>query len=166
VDQAPLRCRTARGSLEDLRAFNRPAVLYLTDEQGAALEATLVALDERSATLMIGGERQQLPLTALATSWSGRYSLLWHSPVPAVDQIRLGDKGSAVSWLAGQLSAVAGKPVEAKDDVVFDDAMRQSVRAFQLGNGLTPDGQVGLQTMIKLSAAGDAAAPSLRHVHG
>ncbi|MBV8465473.1 MAG: AAA family ATPase [Burkholderiales bacterium] len=166
ADGAPLRCRTARGSLEELRAFDRPAVLYLVDERGMPLEATLVALDDAHATLVIGGQRERLPFAALAGSWSGRYSLLWRAPIPYAEQIRLGDKGGAVDWLAGQLASSAGKPAQAVENVVFDEALRQSIRAFQLNNGLTPDGQVGLQTMIKLSVAGDANAPSLRHAHG
>jgi general secretion pathway protein A len=123
-------------------------------------------LDDTHATLLIGGQRERLPLAALAGSWSGRYSLLWRAPVPYVDQVRLGDKGRAVDWLAGQLTSTAGKPARAVENAVFDETLRRSIRTFQLNNGLTPDGQVGLQTMIKLSAAGDTAAPSLRHVHG
>ena len=41
------------------------------------------------------------------------------------------------------------------------EPLMQQVRAFQLAQGLLPDGAAGPQTMIRLSALADAAAPSL-----
>jgi len=45
-----LRCRSARGGLDELRRLNRPAVLLMRDDQGREFHAALVALAGKSAT--------------------------------------------------------------------------------------------------------------------
>jgi len=76
-----LRCRTARGGLDDLRQFNRPAVLQMRDPhgQGQSYFATLTGLDEKSARFAIGAKNTTVALGALASQWSGHYILLWRT---------------------------------------------------------------------------------------
>lgn len=161
VESIGLRCRTARGGLDDLRQFNRPAVLHLRNDQGVEFYGTLTSLDERSATFAIAGEIKTVALGALATQWSGYYTLLWRAPPDSLDNLQPGRRGPAVNWLSGQLARVQNKGAENPKDAVFDTILIRQLKQFQLAQGLTPDGALGPQTMIRLSAVDEQAAPKL-----
>ncbi len=161
-----LRCLNERGGLDELRELNLPAVLLMQDRQGQKFNATLTKLDERSATLAIGEEARAVSLTAFAEQWSGHYTLLWRMPPVAHKKLRPGDHGPDVEWLAKQLAQLDGKAAETTKDPVFDDAMMRQIKQFQLAHGLIPDGSVGLQTMMHLSAATDMTVPKLNRKQG
>jgi general secretion pathway protein A len=161
-----LRCRTARGGLDELRQMNRPAVLFMRDNQGQEFYATLTRLDNQSATFTVGTETRTVALADLAEKWSGHYTLLWRMPPVASLAIKPGERGPDVVWLSSQLAQIFGKTAEPGKDPVFDEAMVRQVKQFQLVQGLTPDGSVGSQTMIRLSSAADLTAPKLSHEQG
>ena len=161
-----LRCRTSRGGLDELRQLNRPAVLHMRDDQDQEFYATLTQLDDKSATFTIGTAARTVALGALAAQWSGHYTLLWRVPPVALKNIRLGERGPDVEWLSKQLAQVHGKTAETTKDPVFDEAMVRQVKQFQLVQGLTPDGSVGPQTLVRLSSAADRTAPKLIHEQG
>ena len=156
-----LRCKSGRGGLEEVRKANRPAVFRLRDTQGRNFFATLLALDDKRARFTVGTQTTTIALESLADQWSGEYTLLWRGPPGKSEAIRSGARGPAVQWLAGALAGASGQSLAPSDANVFDAALMQQVRAFQLAQGLLPDGAVGPQTMIRLSALADAAAPSL-----
>ncbi len=159
-----LRCKNARGGLDDLRQFNRPVVLQMQDtagqNQGQSYFATLTALDDKSATFAIGAKSTTVALGALASQWSGNYTLLWRAlPDAPRKTLRPGERGPDVEWLSRQLAQVQGRAAEA--GTVFDEAMVQHLKQFQLAQGLAPDGALGPQTLLRLSAAADTTAPKL-----
>lgn len=156
-----LRCRTGRGGLDELRQLNRPAVLFMQDGLGQAFYATLTRLDDQSATFTIGTENRVVALGALAEQWSGDFALLWRVPSVASRKIQPGERGPDVAWLRHQLAQIYGTAAEPGQDPVFDEAMVRQVKQFQLMQGLAPDGTVGAQTMMRLSAAADMTAPKL-----
>ena len=161
-----LRCRTARGGLDDLRQFNRPAVLQIRDArmQNQTYSATLVGLDAKSATFAIGAKTTTVALGALASQWSGHYTLLWRNQPDAPRTVRPGERGPAAQWLSKQLAQVQGGAAEA--DPVFDDAMAYRLKQFQLTQGLVPDGTLGPQTLMRLSSVADKTAPTLLYARG
>ncbi|GAO35335.1 peptidoglycan-binding protein [Sulfuricella sp. T08] len=158
-----LRCRTTRGGLDELRQLDRPAVLHLRDNQGQEFHAALTQLDDKSATFTIGTATRTVAIDALAAQWSGHYTLLWRLPPVARKNIRQGERGPDVEWLGKQLAQVQGKAAETTADPVFDEAMVSQVKQFQLIQGLTPDGAVGSQTLMRLSGVADRTAPKLSH---
>ena len=161
-----LRCRIARGGLNELRQLNRPAVLKMRDDRGQDFDAALTALDGRSATFAIGAQTTVVALTALAAQWSGQYTLLWRLPPDASEKTRPGDRGPAVAWLSQQLARVQHRAADASKDPVFDDGLLRQVKQFQLAQGLIPDGAVGPQTLMRLASAADATAPKLSSMPG
>ena len=161
AERAGLRCRAARGGLDEVREMNRPAVMHLRDEQGREFYATLLQLDDQSATLAVGGETRQIALSALAVQWSGNYTVLWRTPPQAHQSIQYGARGPAVAWLSQQLASGSGGAAQTTGDPVFDDALVRRVREFQLAQGLIPDGIVGPQTLMRLSIVSDQSAPKL-----
>jgi general secretion pathway protein A len=156
-----LRCRTARGGLNELRQLNRPAVLRMRDDQGDEFHATLLKLLPKAATFAVGSETTTVDLGALAAQWSGHYSLLWRAPPDVHGTIRPGDRGPAVAWLSRHLAQMQGRSAGNPGDLVFDDVLMHHVKQFQLARGLIPDGTVGPETLIRLAAAADQTAPKL-----
>jgi len=161
-----LRCRSARGGLDELRELNRPAVLLLRDESGREFNATLSALDDRTASFNVGAHTRTVAIGALAAQWSGQYSLLWRMPADARVNIRSGERGPAVAWLARQLAQAQGRTLETGEAALFDEALLRQVKQFQLAEGLIPDGVVGTRTLMRLAGVGDATAPKLSRKPG
>jgi len=156
-----LQCRAARGGLEELRQYNRPAVLLMNDNKGQEFYATLTRLDDHSATLSIGQESRIVALGGLAEQWSGQYTLLFRKPPIMRQKIRLGDSGPDVEWVKNQLEQLYGKVTTTNREHVFDEAMMRQVKDFQLVHGLAPYGTVGAQTMLRLGSEADSSAPKL-----
>lgn len=156
-----LRCRIARAGLEELRQLNRPAVLSVRDHLGNEFYATLIALSDQTATFIIGSETRTIALDELAERWSGHYTMLWRIPPAEIKNLRLGDSGAGARWLDQQLALAQGKTSENRDNAVFDTEMKRRLKAFQLAQGLVPDGTIGQQTLIRLSSVADQDAPRL-----
>ena len=156
-----LRCRSARGGLDELHRLNRPAALLMRDGQGREFHAALIALDDKSAIFAIGAETRTVALGALGAQWSGQYTLLWRMPPDARENIRSGERGPAVQWLIRQLAQAQGGVAGPSKDPQFDDVLQRQVKQFQLAQGLIPDGVVGPQTVMRLAGVGDRTAPKL-----
>ena len=156
-----LRCRSARAGLDELRQLNRPAVLLMQDQQGRYFHAALIALDDKTATFVIGAQTRTVALGALAVQWAGQYTVLWRMPPDARENIRWGERGPAVQWLIRQLAQAQGQVADATKAPLFDDVLERQVKQFQLAQGLVPDGLVGPQTVMRLAGVGDRTAPEL-----
>ena len=161
AERLGLRCRAARGGLDELRQLNRPAILQMRDGRGQEFHATLTELEDNTATFAVGAETKAVSIGALAAQWNGRYTLLWRMPRDVQENIRQGERGAAVEWLSRQLAQVQGRAVDANKNALFDDVLLRQVKQFQLAQGLVPDGAVGPQTLMRLSAVADQAAPKL-----
>ncbi len=166
AEKAGLRCRVARGGLDELREINRPAVLNMRDEQGQEFYATLTRLEGNTATLAFANETRPVALGVLANQWSGHYTVLWRMPAPAHEHILLGEHGAAVAWLNQQLPQGHGGTAQVSEDPVFDDTIVRRIKQFQLARGLIPDGVVGPQTLLRLSIQSDKSAPKLMREPG
>ncbi len=156
-----LRCRNVRGGFDELKNFNRPAVLSLRDRRGREFYATLTALNDDTATVMVGTSTRSITHSALVTQWSGDYIIVWRSPPFAQENIWPGERGPAVQWLRKQLAILQNTPEDATDDPSFDDALVDQIKQFQREHGLIPDGAIGLPTLVRLSSMADPTAPSL-----
>jgi general secretion pathway protein A len=156
-----LQCRVARGGLEELRQYNRPAVLLMKDNKDQESYATLTRLDDHSANLILGMESRTVNLAMLAEQWSGQYTLLFRKPPVKRQKIQLGDSGPDVEWVRSQLAQLYGKVALTNPEPVFDEVMMRQVKDFQLVHGLPPVGTVGAQTMLRMGSEADSSAPKL-----
>jgi general secretion pathway protein A len=154
-----MRCFMSRGGLSELLLLDQPVVLKLAAGNGHEYHVALLGLADQVATLMIAGEQRRVPLTELAGSWSGRYAVLWKPPSGFGDNIALRQQGAAVTWLRKMLTRVDGVPDDGA--ATFDEALARRVRAFQLAEGITPDGLVGPLTAIRLNFRGGQSGPRL-----
>jgi general secretion pathway protein A len=155
---AGMRCLSGRGGLADLERFNQPAVLTL-EGPGGRYYGVLTALDGQSATFDLAGEMRRVSLAAMAQAWSGDYVLVWKPPAGIRDALPPGSHGAAVAWLRKSLAEVTGEA--AGGPPAFDAELAGRVRAFQLSEGLVPDGVVGALTLVHLNLRLDKALPCL-----
>ncbi len=160
--RANLRCLQAKGSIEDLRLLDRPAVLKLHDDPAAPNYVLLTALDDGAATIVTaGGKPQTLSVDALTARYDGEFSTFWRAPKAWRDEVHSGDQGADVDWLAKRLSQIYDlkKPQENQP---LDAALRRRLVEFQAAQNLKADGVAGPKTFIRLYQLGGVQEPRLR----
>jgi general secretion pathway protein A len=167
AQQAGLECLTQRGSLAQLRLFNRPAVLNVIDSTGHAHQVVLAGLDDEHAQVDLGGAQREVGIGDLSRSWFGDYVLLWRPAAGGSQPLALGARNARVRWLRDSLRQVNGLPAEQVPNDRFDPDLVALVEEFQRRNRLAVDGIAGVQTQVALDAAlNDSATPFLRNSGG
>jgi general secretion pathway protein A len=165
--QSGLECLTQRGSLAQLKLFNRPAVLNVVDSQGRGHQVVLAGLDDEHALVDLGGAQREVGIGNLSASWFGDYVLLWRPAVGGSHPLALGVRDARVKWLRDSLRRVNGLPAEDPPSDRFDAALVTLVEDFQRRSRLTVDGIAGVQTQVALDAAlNDSTTPFLLHGRG
>ena len=154
--QQGLECFVQRGSLAQLRLYNRPAILMLGDDSGAQHQVVLLALDDEQAHIDLGGARK-VGIGELSRYWFGDFVLLWRPDTRSLKPLSLGMRGEDVRQLRLQLERVSGLKSSDPASDVFDAELGKLVRDFQRTHRLTVDGVAGLQTLVVLNSA--TAAP-------
>jgi general secretion pathway protein A len=156
-----LHCyRTNGATLASLRLYNRPGLLTLVDRQGRTARARLVALDARRATLAAGGRRGARAHDPRALLWRGEFATLWRSPQDYERPLAEGARGAAVQVMAVALARWRDEPPPA-DASVLDAELAGRLSAFQLAQGLKPDGIAGPSPFMLLNRAAGVDEPRL-----
>jgi general secretion pathway protein A len=165
--QSGLECLTQRGSLAQLRLFNRPAVLNVVDSAGRSHQLVLAGLDDEHAQIDLGGAQREIGIGDLAASWFGDYVLLWRPAQGDSAPLALGARSARVKWLRDSLRRVNGLPAEESGNDRYDSSVVSLVEEFQRRNRLAVDGIAGVQTQVALDAAlNDSTTPFLRNSAG
>ena len=148
------------GTLALIRQLGRPGILTLRDGDTAPAYAVLTGLTDNIASLRMNGATQTVSLAVLATLWQGDFATLWRAPEGYTALLGPGSTGPVVDRLAAQLAALDGNapPVAGKP---FDAALKARVHAFQLAQGLKPDGRAGPTTFMQLNRVRGPAEPRL-----
>lgn len=157
-------CLRSKSNLAVIRQLNRPGIVTLFDAKDQPHFALLTALTSQTATLRAAGASRTVPLWALAAVWRGDFATLWKAPADYRAMLQIGSVGSGVRQLAVQLAALQGQPppaVPPNGVTVFDAAMKAKVDAFQVSQGLSPDGVVGPTTFMQLNRATGVDEPRL-----
>jgi general secretion pathway protein A len=150
--QQGLECVAERGSFGQLRLYNHPAILLLTDGGGATHQVVLTALDDERARLELGGPHL-IGIGELSHYWLGDFVMLWRPASSPVKALSAGMRGAQVRWLRQSLQRLHGVPGDAPVNDVFDTELASQVREFQRQHQLTIDGIAGVQTQIALASA-------------
>ena len=156
-----VRCFTDKTSLPLIRQLARPGIVKLDSRSSSPSYALLVALTPDSATLRAGNSEQTVTLAALAARWEGDFATLWRVPAGYSAPINDGQGGPVVEWVSARLATLEGKPPGAERPVQ-NAAFKARVRAFQVAQGLPPDGLLGPLTFMQLNRAGGVDEPVLR----
>ena len=150
---AGVLCWRGGDGLTAVRQLDRPGLLVLRDAAGRPLYAELVALSDDRATLQAGSARWVLSLPALAQVWRGEFATLWRIPPGWRLPVESAQPTQALAWLQGELDRAA--------PVAVGTPLRAQVQAFQVAQGLTPDGVAGPLTLIRLNRAAGVDEPRL-----
>jgi general secretion pathway protein A len=162
AQKAGLACLDQRGSWEQVRALNRPAILTLTDNEGQRHRVVLSALDDRYGTLEFGEHDVRVPLDELSRDWFGEFTVVWKPKTPHTKLLSLGMRGDEVRWLRRSLNALHGAASDPALDDVYDQELAIAVQNFQREHRLNVDGVAGLQTQVVLDTAlADPGSPLL-----
>ncbi len=159
--QAQVQCyRSSASTLALIRQIGRPGLLTLYDGESRPHFVLLTGLGEGQATLRIGGTDQTVSLSSLAGLWRGEFATFWRAPPGYSSRSAESPSRTPAQWLATQLDAVeAAAPLVARP--ASGAALRSRVLAFQLAQGLRPDGLVGPTTLMQLNRVVGIAEPRL-----
>lgn len=143
-------CLPQTGSWPKVRRFDLPAILELVLPTGLRHRVTLIALNDESATVAIGGRQYTLPLLEIDRVWDGSFIILWKAPFPW-RRLSLGMRGDDVIWLRQTLDALDGKSASPDTSDTYDEDLRRRVMGYQRDRSLIPDGFVGSETLVRLT---------------
>jgi general secretion pathway protein A len=161
AQQQQLRCYRGSNTLATIRQLDRPGILTLYTEHDRPVYVLLTGLSGQRATLNLGGATRSVPLADLARVWKGDYATYWHAPPGYAVKAVEGNSGPVVDWLATQLATLQGETGPTTRQT-YDAALRARVSAFQLAEGLKPDGQAGPTTFMQLNRALGVEEPRLQ----
>jgi general secretion pathway protein A len=166
ASQHGLACLTERGSLGQLRLYNRPAILILTDANGASHEVVLTGLDGERASIDLGKSTHEVGDGELSNYWMGDYVMLWQPAAAPVHTLSPGMTGDGVLWLRRSLDKLAGVADSGSPSNVYDAGLAGLVRQFQRNHRLTVDGVAGVRTQVALAGAlASPGSPLLSAAH-
>jgi len=154
-----LRCYAGRGGVYELRLLDRPAIVALHDGPKLGY-AVLNGMDADSATLSVNGRTQKVSLGALATRFDGEFTTLWKAARGFRDEVKPGDSGPDVDWIAGRLAQI-NKTAAPPASQPFDAPTRRLLRSFQTGQNLKADGVAGPRTYMRLNQLSGVDEPRL-----
>lgn len=166
--QQGLQCFVQRGSLAQLRLYNRPAILMLSDDAGMPHQVVLSGLGDELARVDLDGPHA-VRIADLSRYWFGDFVLLWRPATHPPKPLSLGMRGNDVRRLRESLERLRGVKLSEPESDLFDAQLGQLVRDFQRTHRLQVDGIAGLQTLVVLnSATAEPHTPVLlaSNVHG
>ncbi|WP_345779958.1 ExeA family protein [Luteibacter flocculans] len=143
-------CVSGRGSLDQLRRFDRPIVLEL-DETHAKQQVLLVGAGDEAVRLYLGGKYVELTREAFAQVWSGRFYAVFRVDPAMPLKLARGDTGEGLAWVLARLPRDPGAPT-ATPPTSFDRSVEARVLGLQQRFGIAADGVVGPETMFALSS--------------
>ena len=143
--------------------------MTLIDGNRRSTFAILLGLGKDTAALRLGTQTFTVTLTALADAWRGDFATLRRAPDGYAEKVLNGRARPSYEWLAAQLAKVPGTNAvnvsnaanASAADASPETALRARIFAFQLANGLTPDGQAGPMTLMQLNRATGVKEPRL-----
>ncbi len=156
-----LQCFRGSGSLASLRQLDRPVILTLRSENDEAVYAVMTGLGPHGAVLQTASTRRSVSLLTLARMWRGEFATLWR--VPEGYRASAGEDGgnAASQWVAARLTTLQGSP-QAPDSQDTEVPLRSRISAFQMAQGLKPDGLAGPMTYMQLNRVSGVDEPKLQ----
>jgi general secretion pathway protein A len=151
--KAGLACLDQRGSWNQVKILNRPAILTLTDDRGQRHRVVLSKLDDKTATLDLGEHNEKVSLDDLSRDWFGEFTVVWKPKTSRTRLLSLGMQGDEVRWLRRSLNALGGMASDPEHDDVYDQELAIAVQNFQREHRLNVDGIAGVQTQVVLDTA-------------
>ena len=142
-------CVSGRGSIDQLRRFDRPMVLELDDANGKQ-QVLMVGAGDEAVRLYLGGKYVELTRSAFEHVWNGRFYTVFRIDPAMPAKLSRGDNGDGVRWLLAHLPSNGNAGSSAP--TAFDRNVESRVKSIQQRFGISADGVVGPETMFALSS--------------
>ncbi|RKZ45523.1 MAG: hypothetical protein DRR16_27460 [Candidatus Parabeggiatoa sp. nov. 3] len=139
-----LACLFRTGTWDDIRYFNRPAVIELVANSGKQHHLVVTHLQKDTAILAIGKDTYEFSIHEINEHWLGQFLVLWHPPMLEPPVLKKGTSHKAVIWVRKHLDIIDG--LSSKPHALsprFNSTLKQRIIAFQRQHKLEPDGVVG-----------------------
>lgn len=159
---AGVYCLRSAGSLAKLETLRRPVALRL-GSGGREAWAVLLGSGEARVRLLLDGETVEAPRALFERLWLGEFHVIWRAPGFISGNLRRGDSGPAIDWLALRLVESRHLTALSPGPQSFDPALEDAVRRLQSAHGLIPDGIVGPETLLAATTH-TAGGPRLRRL--
>ena len=144
-----------------LREFNRPAIFYLTGNNGEKRYAVIRSIEGDRVTIQLDLQQWNIDLSELEEHWQDHITLIWIKPPGYEKDIQKGDSGDVVQWLASQLDRVQGKMIPPRAFPKMDTLLAERLMDFQKAQGLVPDGIAGPRTLMRINERIGLQSPRL-----
>jgi general secretion pathway protein A len=144
-----LMCQQSNGNWQQLRNYDRPAMLKFSAGLQGEFWGTLSALSGVDATLLFGKRKVSVPLDELSMIWTGEFKLLWKVPNGYQTGLKLGDQGLAVVWLHEKMQRLVDPELTVTS--VFGVPLKRALSEYQGQRNITSDGIAGMQTILTIN---------------
>ena len=155
-----LMCRAMKGNWQQLRQFNRPAILKFSAGLQGEFWGTLKTLSGLDATLIFGEREVTIRLDELSTIWTGDFQFLWQAPDGYLGDIRLGDQGNTVIWLTEKMKQLVDAQLFVSQ--VFSKPLQDALKVYQSQRNINADGIAGMQTILTINGETLVGIPQLQ----
>ncbi|MET1254579.1 AAA family ATPase [Aliikangiella maris] len=145
-----LKCHRGKGNWQDLRNFNRPALLKFNAGLQGNFWGVIKSIQGLEATIVLGDKESRLKLEEISSIWTGEYLFLWQAPEGYYGDIKMGDSGDVVAWLSQMLNRINQSDNSPQNR--FGSELRLQLIEFQKQRGINADGIAGMQTILKINA--------------
>jgi general secretion pathway protein A len=167
---------SANSNIGLLRLLDRPGILRLYGLNNAQdgskplnappsekpVYALLTGLTDQTATLRIGGVNKTVTLGSLSRLWRGSFATFWRAPPGYSGQVVDANTGELSTWVSAKLASLSDPNQPVENRVAGGNAWRVKLSAFQISQGLKPDGLAGPTTFMQLNRATGVDEPRLR----
>ena len=152
TDKHQLSCaKNKLETWEQLAELNRPSVISLITQDRRQAYALVIGINANNVILRdLNGKRSTHSLLDIGQQWNGDVYYLWRKPDAYDKPLLLGARSPVVNWVAEQFALLDGQS-RAITDNLFTKRLQTRIKIFQSSEGLTPDGIIGEQTLMKLN---------------
>ena len=155
-----LQCLKGLSDMKRLIGLNRPSVLKLYDDKGNSFYALFKSVQGQSIMLFLADRDLTVDIKEIEKKWLGEYTLFWKAPSSWRGEIRPGETGPHLQWLAQLMAKKTGESRFGMK-TAYDGELVKEIKKFQLKEGLLPDGIVGVHTVIHLHSRYGVGEPLL-----
>jgi len=144
-----LSCVHDKGTWNNLRRTNRPAVIEMQNSQGNWQHLLISQINDNNIVLSCDKNFTSITLEEADKHWFGEYLILWNPPRKRM-RFERGNRGQDVLNFRRQLKTILNID-SSNDSDIFDRSLEEMVIEFQQINSLKADGVAGKETIILLN---------------
>ena len=137
-----------------LLRLNRPTIMVLL-HKGVQHRVILHQLEGPIASVLVGEQTYDLPVSELVDRWSGNALLFWRPSSLGSEFLQLGDRSSSIPLIRARINSVLSSlnlaVMENENSVVFDAELAERVGEIQRRYGILADGKVGQETYLLIN---------------